>query len=323
MDTMYASVILPYLSHALLLVSAVLLFWLYLANRKAVKAAERSYPPGGSFVEVEGTRLHYLEKGKGRPLVFLHGGILSSYDFSAVLTEAASRGYRAIAFDRPGYGYSERPKKRRLTPRDQAHLLKEALAALQAEQPILVGHSWSASLALAYALAYPRELSGLVLLAPGAYGGKAYPAGAADLLLGQLMRLPLLGSLLAHTLLPPLARKLSFAMVQSTFSPDPVPAGYLAAARALWARPGQLKANREDVLAYVQTVPDMERHYASIATPMVIVVGEQDPFRPELQGLRLHRAVKGSQLVRLPQTGHMIPDVNPKAVVDAVELLDL
>lgn len=48
--------------------------------------------------------------GEGQPVVFLHGGILSSVDFMDVLPLAAQQGYRAIAFDRPGYGHSRLPK---------------------------------------------------------------------------------------------------------------------------------------------------------------------------------------------------------------------
>lgn len=72
-------------------------------------------------------KIHYLSAGEGRPAVFLHGGILSSYDFKKDVIEAASKeGYHANAFDRPGYGYSERPKEK-ITPFDQAEVVNEAL----------------------------------------------------------------------------------------------------------------------------------------------------------------------------------------------------
>ncbi|WP_338461798.1 alpha/beta hydrolase [Brevibacillus borstelensis] len=299
----------------------LLLLCLYVHNRRLDRTTRKAFPPAGEYVEAEHIRLHFTSKGTGRPIVFLHGGILSSRDFSNVVSEAASRGFRAIAFDRPGYGYSERPKTEWATPRVQARLLKEALRKLEAKQPILVGHSWSASLVLAYMLDYPGELAGAVLVAPGAYGGKAYPAGAIDLFLGRLLRVPFLGSLAAHTVLPPLARKLTSTMLQSTFSPDKVPDGYQKIANALWSRPSQLRANREDILAFAQTIPAMEQHYSRIQTPTVIVCGEKDPFRPDLHAYRLHREISHSRLIVLPDTGHMIPALRQAAVVDAVELL--
>jgi len=68
--------------------------------------AEEAYPPAGSFITVEGIRLHYIRKGGGTPVVLLHGGVLRANDFERVMELAAARGYDAIAFDRPGYGYS-------------------------------------------------------------------------------------------------------------------------------------------------------------------------------------------------------------------------
>ncbi|WP_327927867.1 alpha/beta hydrolase [Brevibacillus borstelensis] len=92
-------------------------------------------------------------------------------------------------------------------------------------------------------------------------------------------------------------------------------------ANALWSRPSQLRANREDILAFAQTIPAMEQHYSRIQTPTVIVCGEKDPFRPDLHAYRLHREISHSRLIVLPDTGHMIPALRPAAVVDAVELL--
>jgi len=294
---------------------------LHAHNHRKVRRAQMAFPPRGSFVTVEGLRLHYVCQGAGQPVVLLHGGMLSACDYAGVLELAAEAGFQAIAFDRPGYGYSERPRRDMSTPAVQARLLRDALSVLQVKSPILVAHSWSGSLALSYALTYPDEIAGLVLLAPGAYAGDAYPAGTADLLIGRLLRVPWLGELLANTVLPPLARLLTKPMVTATFSPDPVPPGYLEQARALWSRPGQLRANREDILAYVRTVPQWEPQYAEIRTPVVIVVGDADPFHPELQAGRLHREIGHSRLVVLPGTGHMIPDVRPDAVVEAVHMV--
>lgn len=93
----------------LILAGIALIAGLVIHNQIQFKKAEAAYPPNGSFVAVEGINLHYIRKGEGMPVVFLHGGILTANDFAEVVELASSRGYQAIAFDRPGYGYSERP----------------------------------------------------------------------------------------------------------------------------------------------------------------------------------------------------------------------
>src|SRR6202047_5685316 len=93
-------------------------------NTYRARKVEREHPPNGRFVAVDGTRLHYLEKGGGRPVVFLHGNVVTAEDcdLSGVLDLASARECHVVAFDRPGYGYSDRPRGAIWTPARQADL---------------------------------------------------------------------------------------------------------------------------------------------------------------------------------------------------------
>ena len=101
--------------------------------------AEKEFPPKGRFVTVDGVQFHYLQKGTGQPVVFLHGGILTANDFELVMNQIAKLGYQAIALDRPGYGYSGRPYLK-MTPTEQAKWIHRVLKKLGIQKPILVGH---------------------------------------------------------------------------------------------------------------------------------------------------------------------------------------
>lgn len=302
------------LSLAVLLVAG-----LFSYNRYRFKKAEARFPPTGQFVTVEGIRLHYISKGTGRPIVFLHGGILSGNDYDRVMALAADRGYRAIAFDRPGYGYSERPNREKATPAVQARLLHGALKELGIEKPVLVGHSWSGVLLLTYALNYPKDVAGLVALGAGMYK-EGYPAAGGDPV-SSLVTTPLLGPLVLNTLLATLGPLLAGRMLRATFAPEAVPESYRKATRALWLRPGPFKANREDVLAFVPAVEQIRPRYKEIGTATVIVVGGKDPFETKSHSFRLHAELPHSQLLVLPHAGHMIPQCHPESVMEAVEML--
>src|ERR1700737_5442734 len=93
-------------------------------NTYRARKVEREHPPRGRFVTVDGARLHYLEKGGGRPVVFLHGNVVTAEDcdLSGVLDLASARECHVVAFDRPGYGYSDRPRGAIWTPARQADL---------------------------------------------------------------------------------------------------------------------------------------------------------------------------------------------------------
>src|SRR5689334_10030798 len=93
-----------------------------LYNSYQTGRTERRHPPSGRFVEVDGVRLHYLEQGTGTPVVLIHGNVVTAEDWilSGVFDQIAARGHRVIAFDRPGYGYSDRPRNVAWTAAAQA-----------------------------------------------------------------------------------------------------------------------------------------------------------------------------------------------------------
>lgn len=300
----------------ILLVLVGLAAVLYGYNQYRFHQGESRYPPSGQFVTVDGYKLHYLAKGSGKPVVFLHGGVLAADDFTEVLELAARQGYRAIAFDRPGYGYSERPREEAVTPAVQARLIHDALQQLGVEKPVLVGHSWSGVLVLTYALLYPDEVAGVVTLG-GAMYKEGYPAENGDPL-SSLVTTPVVGSVLLHTLLHPLGSALADGMLTATFAPEPVPDDYRSRTKASLLRPAAFRANREDVLAFPPAAQAVSTRYKEIRQPVVIVVGDQDPFGTMAQAERLHREIPHSQLLVLPDVAHMIPQHHPEQVVQAV-----
>ena len=84
-----------------------------LINLVRARAAEAANPPLGRFVEADGVRVHYVEHGDrgAPPVVLIHGNFSMVQDFalSPVVAALAQR-HRIIVFDRPGFGYSERPR---------------------------------------------------------------------------------------------------------------------------------------------------------------------------------------------------------------------
>lgn len=274
-----------------------------------------------NVLNVNGMQTHYRREGSGRPVILLHGGILSLHDYDASVPLLIER-YDVIALDRPGYGYSERDAGQVMTPVRQSEWLHQVLTALRVEKPIIVGHSWSGLMALAYALNHPGEAAGLVLLAPAAYGGKAYPAGRLDALLYRGIRSSVLGPHLMRGLLMPLARPLAAMSVKGAFAPAPVPAAYMERAYELWCRPSQIRANREDVYYFSQAAEQLSPRYPALSVPTVIAVGDKEPYRPELQSLRLHRDIPHSTLLTVRDAYHMLPVTHPEAVAEALALLE-
>src|SRR3979490_239306 len=166
-----------------------------LVNRHLAKNAENDNPPAGQFLEVNGVRLHYVERGSGAPLVLLHGNGSMIQDFeSSGLIDLAAKNYRVIVFDRPGFGHSDRPRNVVWTPAAQAELINNALHRLGVSRAIVLGHSWGASVAVALALKHPELVRGLVL-ASGYY----YPTARGDVVALSSPAVPLAGDVIGHT----------------------------------------------------------------------------------------------------------------------------
>lgn len=268
----------------------------------------------GQFVSVDGIRLHYVSKGHGRPVVFIHGNPGSHQDYSMTVLGEAAASYRALAFDRPGHGYSERHHGKSTTVEVQADLIREALRKLDVEKPLLVGHSWGGSVALAMALQHEEDFSGLVLLAPAAYASGSPQWWAA------LPNLPVLGRLFVSVLTPLIGRRLIKDSLRDAYHPEPVQNDYSQGAELLWTRPGQVKACAHDDKSLNESLNRLSPRYAEIELPVVIVTGDSDlVLKPEEQADRLHQTIPASELICLPRTGHQIPQTHPESVGEAIE----
>ena len=127
--------------------SVAVLAGLAAINRQRALDAQRRYPPRGDFIRVRGVRLHKIDTGgPGPAVILLHGNgvTLADMEISGLVARAARR-RRVVAFDRPGFGYSERPRGIAWTPAAQADLLADALERMGIEQAlssVTRGEAW-------------------------------------------------------------------------------------------------------------------------------------------------------------------------------------
>jgi pimeloyl-ACP methyl ester carboxylesterase len=282
----------------------------YLASRVAHQYSEAI----SRLVTVDGARLHFVIKGTGRPVVLIHGNPGSCQDWARLYGPLSSR-YCAFAFDRPGHGHSERPNHRDITVDVQAQMLHTALRELNVEQPILVGHSWGAALALAYALEFEHDVAGLVLLAPA-----VYESDDGVSFLTKLPALPVVGDLINFLFTPLLGAWVVREDLQKAFSPDLVPKHYLRHVLSEWTRPKKVKWYSVDDALLNTSLPKFTSRYSEIHVPVAIVTGDSDQIVPAKENAhRLYEALPKSHLTVLPDTGHQIPFTRPDAVVEAID----
>jgi 4,5:9,10-diseco-3-hydroxy-5,9,17-trioxoandrosta-1(10),2-diene-4-oate hydrolase len=119
------------------------------------------------FVTVDGLRLRYIEEGEGPAVLLLHGASLgSSADvFIRNLKPLARAGFRAIAFDQPGFGLSDVPADH--SPAFRRDSIPKFMDALGLKQAALVGHSQAGNPAVQLALKEPGRYSHIIVLGTG------------------------------------------------------------------------------------------------------------------------------------------------------------
>ena len=287
-----------------------------LVNRHLAKTAEHDNPPAGQFLEVNGVRLHYVERGSGEPLILLHGNGSMIQDFeSSGLIDLAAKDYRVIAFDRPGFGHSDRPRHVVWTPDAQAELIKLACERLGVSHAVVLGHSWGASVATALALKYPGLVRGLVL-ASGYY----YPTARADVAILSAPALPLVGDVLSHTLSPLMSRATWPLMLAKLFGPRSVPKKFDGFPKEMALRPSQIRASAAESALMIPDAFYFQNEYANLKMPVVIIAGEEDRLIDiDKQSARLHADVSQSRLHRVPGTGHMVHQTATATVMSAID----
>jgi pimeloyl-ACP methyl ester carboxylesterase len=263
------------------------------------------FPAGTGFsaryVQIDGTRIRYIDAGRGVPVLFLHGLGASMYAWRKNLAPVAAAGFRIIAFDNRGFGFSDKPP----TPYDNAAYARLAVAlmdSLHLADAVLVGHSMGGAVAAEVAIEYPQRVRGLVLI--GSAG-----LGAREPALFRVARWPLVGpALLAFR-----GRGLTARLLKATYAdPGKVTDGdvdqyYAPVAQSEYGRAlrGVLRQFRFSAL---------NGRLDRIAAPTLVLWGEADRWVPIGLGRALASGISRSAFLSVPHAGHSVQEEAPDEV---------
>lgn len=299
-----------------LAVGAIAAGALAIGNRVVARRTERRHPPEGSFIVVDGVRLHYSDRGHGSPVVLIHGNAVTGADWNTSgVADLLLAKHRVIIFDRPGFGYSDRPRGRIWTAARQADLLYKALQRLGVERPVVVGHSWGAIVTLALAAQHQTELSGLVLIS-GYYFWTLRP----DVLPVTVGAVPGLGDLLRYTVSPLLGWLQMPLLKWQMFSPMRVPPRFRAEySIGMALRPTQIRATSEDGALMIPGALALRGRYQDMRLPVTIIAGEDDRVVWKKRAVELAEKIPGSTLQILPGVGHMVHYAAVELIARAVD----
>jgi pimeloyl-ACP methyl ester carboxylesterase len=273
--------------------------------------------------EVNGTRIHYVEGGKGTPLLLLPGWPQTWWEFHKIMPELAKH-HRVIAVDLRGMGASAKPVSG-YDKKNMAKDIHELTRALGYKQVNIAGHDIGAMVAYGFAANYPdatlkiclidvahpeESLYTLSLLPPPGYavrgtGESTHPVYLWWFAFNQLPDLP-------QQLLAGKSRLLIDWLFDSQLrNPAAISERDRAIYAAAYSQPDAIRAGNGWYQTFGQDIIDA-KHYGRIATPVLALAGERNyPYLREL----LPTQASDVRVVKVNSSSHYVPEDRPEAVV--------
>lgn len=271
-------------------------------------------PSLSRWLGAEGARTRYLQAGEGSPVVLIHGAMSTADDVAGALFRSLKETHAVYALDRPGHGWSDRTRWDQASIQSQALTMLAAIRDLGLERPILVGHSYGGSCAVAMALAAPEQVKGVVAISPA-----AFPEPRLEQVLFGPRATLTAGDLYSSTAGRFTDPAVLHLLWEAMFTPRRMPDEFRRLFPFARARgPAQVIATGEDAAAMSLSLAQNFAGYSRCAVPVRVLVGSGDIVTSNMHGRTLAAAVPDGRLDRLPGLGHMLHWFAPERVADAV-----
>jgi haloalkane dehalogenase len=280
------------------------------------RAIPADFPFESRYIEVLGSRMHYVEEGTGEPVLFLHGNPTSSYLWRNIIPYL-SRNHRAIAVDLIGMGRSDKPDIA-YTYQDHARYINGFIEALQLQQVTLVIHDWGSVLGLDYAMNNEANVVGIAFMEaiiPPRFPNPEEMGGALGRFRGvEGEQLILQQNQFVEQILPgSVARGLTDAEMAHYRAPFPTP----ESRRPVLQWPRELPAAGEPArnVALVESIGEWMRE---TEIPMLHLWARPGALNPEAVAEELVVRVKNIQSTFVGEGRHYIQEDQPEMIGRAI-----
>jgi pimeloyl-ACP methyl ester carboxylesterase len=246
------------------------------------------------------------------PVLLLHGLPSQSYSWTEVMPALADKGFRAIAPDWLGFGFSAKPSQREFayTPDAFIQAIAEFIQALELKQFSLVVQGFLGTVGLQYALRYPEKIERLAILNA--------PVSTAAKLPWKLQQLgwPFVGDIITQDPL----------LVDRTLeggSRYPISDEDLDVYRRPFLKSSDAGRSLLATVRNLQLVPSMaeiESGFRQWKQPTAIIWGMKDPWLPFTQAQQLASSIQNSELIQLAEAAHYPQEHWSQKVSDAIQL---
>ena len=274
------------------------------------------YPFDSHWFQTGSGRMHFVDEGQGRPVVFVHGNPTWSFQFRKVIKELRTT-RRCIAPDHLGFGLSDKPPAFSYLPADQARNFSEFMESLDLADVTLVVGDWGGPIGLSWALDNPERVSSVVITNTWLWSVRSdwYYRAFGGFVGGPIGRqLIRHRNFFAATVLPAAYGD------RARLTPE-IHRQYLAPLatgddrRGSWVLPGQIIGSSDWLAAL------WDRREALAEKRIVIAWGMKDIAFRAKEMRRWQEAFPGARSVQFPHCGHYVAEEQPVELAQEISRL--
>lgn len=260
--------------------------------------------------DYQGIKINYYEKGRGQPVILLHGFGACAYTWRFLIPPLAAD-HRVFTIDLKGFGLSDKPQDGKYAVSDQAEMVAAFIRAQKLQDAVLIGNSMGGGVAL---MTYfqlledkPSRIKGLVLI-----DSAGYPQKLPWFI--RLAQIPVLNTLGPMLLSPRFLTGL--VLRKCYYNQYKITEEMIDTYAYFSSLPGAPEAVRQTAAQIIPAnMEAMIARYKNIQVPTLIIWGEADEVVPLQNARNFKRDIPDSQLAILPQCGHIPQEEEPSATL--------
>jgi len=259
-------------------------------------------------------RLAVIEKGKGRPILLLHGFATSSYTWRSIIP-ALAQNYRVIAIDLRGFGASDKPIDDHYSIKDQTEAVEAFIEQENLRDLTIIGHSFGGGITLSLALDAERErhsrIRNIVLIDTVAYR-QPLP------IFFRVLQVPMLGDV-GMALVPPEVQA-GQGLRLAYYDKDKItPQDIAEYANTLYSPAAKHALTKTIEQIIPDNIDEIALRYKTVKMPALIVWCQEDKVVPVGLGFRLHEDMLSSEFALFTHCGHMPQEEKPEDTLAAIQ----
>lgn len=269
---------------------------------------KEQYPFKSKYLDLDGTKLHYLDEGTGSVLLFVHGTPSWSFDFRNII-KVLSKSYRCVAIDHIGFGLSEKPKDYQYSTPGHSRNLELLVDKLNLTNLTLIVHDFGGPIGLNFGVNRPELINRIIIFNSWLWSSKGEPEYEK------------MSKILNSPLLPFLYKNLNFSpkfILPKSFGDKKISKKLLKQ----YTKPFSSKNERLGALAFARSLLHDQDWFQSIwdrkvvleDKPVLIIWGMKDPIIPAGYSKKFLSGFPKSQLVEIESAGHFPQEEEPERV---------